>query len=109
MANDNLGAESARENPHAAWQSAVDRLAMARGDALEDVETDEEIMLLGGAQCEATYALLLTPAPNAEALAHKIAVFREEEVYRLDNIGDFFDALIADVRRLGREARHGRA
>jgi hypothetical protein len=86
--------------PVHSWLAAREGLEMARRDCLESGDSDEEITLYGLAQGEAGVVLMLTPAPDAAALAHKLAVFRDEGVYRLDNIGDIFDALIADAQRL---------
>lgn len=87
------------------WLTARDGLEMARRDCLESGDSDDEFTLYGLAQSEAGVALRLTPAPDAAALAHKLAVFRDEEVYRLDNIEDVFDALIADALGLANGAR----
>jgi hypothetical protein len=77
---------------------------MARDDAREDVDSDEEVSLLGNAHSEATWGLLTAPAPDLDALAYKLEVFREEAMWELVNerVQELFQALIADVRRLGR-------
>jgi hypothetical protein len=77
---------------------------MARDDAQEDVESNEECELLGKAHSEATEALLLSPAPDLAALAYKLEAFATEDCFWLSPQyrEPLFNALIADVRRIGR-------
>lgn len=77
---------------------------MAREDAREDVENDEEIMLLGRAQSDATEALLLSPAPDLAALAYKLEAFATEDCFGLSPQyrDPLFAAIIADARRLSK-------
>lgn len=89
------------------WQRACATLAMARTDALEEVESDAEIVLLGGAQSDAAWTLLTAPAPDAEALALKLEVFRDEEAYRLNGVSELISVMIADARRLRFPPRRG--
>ena len=82
-----------------AWTELCADFTMAREDAREDVLSDEEIMLLGGAQCEASWRLLAAPAPDAAALAYKLEVFRDEQVYCLvdDTVHEVLKCMIKDA------------
>jgi hypothetical protein len=84
------------------WEQLRATLEMARADALEDVENDLEFDLLAHAHIDAEWQVLRSPAPDAEALAFKMEVFRDEEAYRLndDAVHEVINGLIADVRRL---------
>ena len=66
--------------------------------------SDDECSLLGTAQSKAASAVMLTPAPNHAALAYKLETFDAE--YCFDLIEELrrplFEAIVADVRRLGR-------
>jgi hypothetical protein len=77
---------------------------MARSDAEADGTdfSDEECELLGGAQSEATFALLLVPAPDLPAFLYKLETFAAEDCFALSPHyrEPLFAALIADVRRL---------
>ena len=77
-------------------------MAMARADCLEEVESDEENMLLGGAESDATWDVLTAPAPHHAALAFKLEVFRDNESYMLTGVNVILDCMIADARRLGK-------
>ena len=76
---------------------------MARDDAREPVESNEENELLGRAHSNATDALLLTPAPDLSALAYKMQVFAAEDCHALSPQyrEPLFAALQSDVRLLG--------
>jgi hypothetical protein len=91
--------------PPQSWREVLDSYEVARADALEPVESDEEIDLLGGAQSAATERLLTAPAPDLEALAYKLEVFRREDCFALslEYREPLFEALIEDLRRLGKE------
>jgi hypothetical protein len=83
------------------------RYEMAKADAEAphgDDLSDEECSLLGTAQFDAATALFLTPATDFAALAYKMEVFEAEEYFALidECRQPAFEALIADVRRLGR-------
>lgn len=101
MAITPLRAESAQDNPAANFLHARQLLDIARKDALEDVDSDEEVNLLGFAQVEAADALLSLPAPDEQALAFKLAVFRDEEFYRRDGdtVVKCLNGFIADIER----------
>jgi hypothetical protein len=85
------------------WAEAFRTYEMAKSDADEDVESDEECTLLGEAHSEATRSLLAFPSPNAAALATKLKVFRDEEMYALreDLVREVLGVLISDARGLG--------
>lgn len=87
------------------WNQLRANLELTRSDALEEVESDEEIMLLGSAQSDAAWLLLNAPAPDMAALACKLEVFRDEAAYELadDLVQTVLQAMIADARRLGQE------
>ncbi|MFC4295467.1 hypothetical protein ACFO0A_10415 [Novosphingobium tardum] len=84
------------------WTAAVALLEMARTDALEDVESDLEIDLLGMAQVDAAEALMVMPAPHLPALAEKLRTFMAEEIYRREElfVREMVGAMIEDVKRL---------
>ena len=84
------------------WNQLCATYAMAREDAQEEVSSDEECTLLGTAHSDATWSLLIAPAPDLEALAYKLEIFRDEEMYELteDRVGIILQAMIADARRL---------
>jgi hypothetical protein len=86
-----------------AFDLARQTYEMARDDAQEHVESDEECELLGHAQSEATWALMLSPAPDLTALAYKLEAFEAEDCFGLcpSYRQPLFAALIADARRLG--------
>jgi hypothetical protein len=100
----------ANPRPRSAWLTACDTLVLARADALEEVDSDEEVTLLADAQCQARDVLIMTPAPDFEAVAVKLEVFRDEELHGLykDAVDIYLNTIIADVCRLDREACHGR-
>lgn len=77
---------------------------MARADAGEDVHSDDEFALLDMALANATRELLMARAPHFAALAYKLEVFRDQEVYhaRRDRVIEILDALIADTTDLHR-------
>jgi hypothetical protein len=86
-----------------AFDLARQTYEMARLDAQETVESDEECGLLGHAQSEATWALMRSPAPDLTALAYKLEIFEGEDCFALcpSYREPLFAALIADARRLG--------
>lgn len=88
----------------AAFAAACATYEMARRDAQESVESDEEVMLLGRAHSDATEALMLAPAPNLPALAYKLEAFAAEDCFTLSPQyrEPLFAALVDDVRRLDR-------
>lgn len=85
------------------WIDVFETYRMAKSDADEDVESDEECTLLGEAHSEATWRLLAFPAPNAAAFATKLEVFRDEETYALrdDLVREVLGVFISDARALG--------
>lgn len=89
------------------WNQLCANLKMARADlADESVESDAEIDFFADAQRHAEWEILTTPAPDLEALAFKMEVFRDEEAYNLGNeaVREALNGMIADARRLtGRE------
>lgn len=102
MADTELGPDFTGENPTTSFARARANYEMAREDAREHVESDEECMLLGGAHSDATEALLLTEAPDLGALASKLETFAAEDCFALSPQyrDPLFAALLADVRRL---------
>jgi hypothetical protein len=95
------------ENAPAAFDSARATYEMAKADAEAPHDgdlSDDECSLLGTAQFDAATALFLTPATDFAALAYKMEVFEAEEYFALidECRQPAFEALIADVRRLGR-------
>jgi hypothetical protein len=105
MANTYLGADSAPQNPLAAFSHAraVYEMALAdMRDAEPEMDDDCVLTLYCSAATDAADALLLVPAPDMDALAYKLEIFGSEEVYRREDEGvtEVLDALIADVRHL---------
>lgn len=91
-------------DPH--WKQLCATLEMARADAREEVESDAEFDLLAGAHIDAEWKLLRAVAPDLEALAYKLEVFRDEQAYRLndDAVHEVINGMIADLQRLSRRA-----
>jgi hypothetical protein len=87
------------------WRQLCATLEMARADANEEVDSDEEFDLLARAHIDAEWRVLTTPAPDLEALAYKLTVFRDEEAYRLerDAVHKALNGMIADLQRLAKE------
>ena len=85
------------------FASALAAYEMACEDALEPVDSDEEVDLLGMAQHEATAALMLIPAPDFAALAYKMAVFAVENCFNLspEYRDPLYESLASDLLRLG--------
>lgn len=102
MADLSLQAESVSANPETLWTDACAALEKARLDCLEPASGDEEGERRGIRQSLAGDAVLLTPAPDFRAVAHKLQVFLDEEVYRCDDesVKSRVGAIIADIRRL---------
>jgi hypothetical protein len=88
------------------WEQLCASYAMARSDAQEDVDSDEECALLGAAHNLATERLLLAPAPDLQALLHKLEIFDAEDCFELSDQyrAPLFAALLADVRSLAKGA-----
>lgn len=91
------------------WEKVCATYAMACADAQEDVNSDEEITLLGTAHSLATERLLLAPAPDLDALACKLEIFDAEDCFGLSPQyrEPLFAALLADVRRLKGGSENG--
>jgi hypothetical protein len=85
------------------WAEVFRTYEMAKSDADEKVDSDEECTLLGEAHSEATRRLLAFPAPDAAAFTVKLEVFRDEEMYALrdDLVREVLGVLISDARTLG--------
>lgn len=94
-----------RESPTVDFKSARAFYEMARDDALEHVESNEECELLGFAHSEAMDMLMLAHAPDMAALAYKLETFAAEDCFSLSPQyrEPLLNALLADVRRLDRE------
>ena len=77
-------------------------LDMARSDAREDVQSEDEFVLLDLALHNACRNVLLAPSPDLEALIYKLELFREQQMHlaRSDRVAEIFDGLITDARRL---------
>lgn len=78
---------------------------MARNDACEEVQSDDEFLLLDLALHNAGRGLLTTPSPHLAALTYKLEAFRDQEIYhiRSDRVCEILEVLIADARRLSGE------
>ena len=89
------------------WNERRRTYLMAKADTDEEVESDEEIMLLGTALSDANGAPLDEPAPTWEAVITKLQVFRDEETYCLvdERVREVIGTLIADVQRLSAAER----
>ena len=87
------------------WRQLCATLEMARADASEEVDSDEEFDLLAEAHINAEWQVLRAPASDLEALAYKVTVFRDEQAYRLndDAVHEAINGMIADLQRLAKE------
>lgn len=85
-----------------AFRSARAAFEMARDDLRENVESDAEFSLFDTAFNDARRVLLTTPSPDVAALAYKLQVFQDEEIYhaRADQIRAVLQVMITDACRL---------
>ena len=76
------------------WQATLKRVFELEGEVGEYVDRTSD----------ALDKLLVTPAPDYAALAVKLEIALQEDVFNLrDDYSEFGAVLLADVRRLGRE------
>jgi len=73
---------------------------MATRDLEPEGLEDEEVNLLAGAQVQAIFALMRTPAPDIAAYARKLEIFIAEDCPSFAE-GWMTEGLLSDVRRLG--------
>lgn len=82
---------------------------MARSDwaTLGEDYDNAEADLLADIQYQAKRELMLTPAPDWQGLAYKMEVFATEDCFNMSKQyrDPLFEALISDVRWLGRQSR----
>jgi hypothetical protein len=89
----------AQDAARLSWQAALVPFERATA-ALDDCHEDDEIDAGAHAQLEVMVPLLLTPAPDAEALNRKLAIISRESAWDLDTGCAIMDTLAADLRRL---------